>query len=397
MKKLRSQQPIPLVTQVTPYTLTAGYKILNGNIVQCYNRDEGEYIDDRTLIPLLVMPDINVYDTHKNTVFTPVLTGVDWYEGVPSTSTLISSGTDYVISASGAPQYSLKMYKNVDVNSPINIYYRAYFTDERLNKTITVEGVIPVRTSYFDSSNYSVKLAQPKAFTVDPCRASKNSDDWMEVRLAAQFYSGSDAVADANSAYFWYVLEGGTWRLLNANDIYLMSGLANGKFSKEIVVNASFFENRSFKVAASFYEGDVYPTAPSDGGNQDTTTINVSYPEMAESKMSQSKGMYIGADTDTPIDCTCWVEDNTGEVPNYKENYMCLWFAKAYTMNSTPQQIGHDWNLSTTSAKIGVTNTEGVQIYAEVYELSHWMPVVVEVGALLVNHTVAWNMARKAQ
>ena len=120
MKKLRSQQPIPLVTQVTPYTLTAGYKILNGNIVQCYNRDEGEYIDDRTLIPLLVMPDINVYDTHKNTVFTPVLTGVDWYEGVPSTSTLISSGTDYVISASGAPQYSLKMYKNVDVNSPID-------------------------------------------------------------------------------------------------------------------------------------------------------------------------------------------------------------------------------------------------------------------------------------
>ena len=370
--------------QVDPLTLTAGYKILNGNIVQTYNRDTDEYSEDRTLIPLILMPDINVLDPHSSMTGVAVLTGVEWYAGVPSTSTLIVDGGDYEISPGNAPQYSLKCKKNVDVNAPFDIYYKAYFTDTRLNRSVSVEGVIPVRTTYYNASNYNVKLNLPKTFTVDPVRTAVNGSGFMEIALSAQLYSGVEAVADDNAAYFYYILENNNWRLIDSDDVFVISGLASGRFSKDLVVNASLFDNASFKVSATYYDG-TYPTSPSNSAVQDVTTINVSLPESAEGKIRVSKGQYIAPNIDQSIDCEAWIEDNTGVIENPDKHWICLWYCKANTLSATEKQIGHGFKLSTTSKTIGVTNTKGVMIYAKIYDTSCYKLLCNEQGALLVN------------
>lgn len=382
---IKVSQPIPIDVQVDPLTIASGYKILNGNIIQTYNRETAEFSDDRTLIPLILMPDINILDPHGKMSGVAVLTGVEWYEGVPSASTLISNSADYEISAAGAPQYSLKCKKNVDVNTPLEVYYKAYFTHVELNKAVSVEGVIPLRTSYFDATNYNVKLNQPQSFTVDPTRATLNAKGFIEVSLSAQLYSGTDEVADANAAYFFFVLENSNWRLITADDVFVLSGLSGGRFSKNLVINASLFELASFKVAAVYYDS-TYPAAAADNAVQDVTTINVSLPASAEGKIRVTKGQYIAPDVDQSIECEAWIEDNTGIILNPDKYYMCFWYCKLNTVGATEKQIGHGFSLSTTSQAIGVTNIQGAMIYAKIYETSCYKLKVNEAGKVLVNN-----------
>ena len=42
--------------QVDPLSLTAGIQVLSGNPLQSYNKDTDEYEDDRALVPLIIMP-----------------------------------------------------------------------------------------------------------------------------------------------------------------------------------------------------------------------------------------------------------------------------------------------------------------------------------------------------
>ena len=378
------QQPMYMDVEVDPLSLfRIGYKILNGNITQCYRKDDDSYIDNRALVPLVALPDIGVYDPHGKMSGTVVLTGVDYFTDIPSSSTKIINNEEYQISADGHPQYSIKVMRNTPVDAPMDLYFQAYFTDIRINKTVMAEGIIPLQTTYYEANSYSCKIDQPTAFSIDPTRAAVSDAGWMEVELPAQLRSGTKSIADANAAYFWYVLENSTWRLLTADDLFLMSGLTNGRFAKTIKVNASLFSNRTFKCIGCYYEG-TYPSVPTDSKYSDVCTIAVEYPD-AKAHSRRSKGMYIAPDIDQAIECECWLTDNKGVINDPEKHYLCLWWAKSKEAGSTRTQIGHGFKLSSSSKAIGVTNTVGVIVECDVYELTHWMPLTNEVGAYLVN------------
>lgn len=85
--------------QVDPLSLTAGIQVLSGNPLQSYNKDTDEYEDDRTLVPLIIMPWVSIVDPHnimpKGLV---TLTSVTYYNGTPNAGVQIITGDDYVIS-----------------------------------------------------------------------------------------------------------------------------------------------------------------------------------------------------------------------------------------------------------------------------------------------------------
>lgn len=358
------------IVQVDPLSFLAGIKILSGNNVQSYNRDTSEYIDDRKLVPLLLMAYVSVYDPNK--VMDPgdvKLTGIEWHLGVPATGNRIATNADYILSDTGCPLYSLKVKKNIDVNTPIEIYAVMSFTDTRTNKTVTVERSIPLRTTYYDSTNYSVKLNQPAGFTVDPTRTTEDANGDWPVELNAQLFSGKNDVPDANAAYWWYLLENGAYRLIDpAKDLFLMTKKVNGRFSKKIIVNGLFINNASFKVRAAYYTGSTPPASPPQDSIQATTTMNVRLPATAAAKMIINKGMYIAPGVNQPIQCEVIIEDNAGVIENPSKYYFALWYAKARTAGSVAKQIGHGLLLDTTSGEVGITNTLGYDIYPVVYE-----------------------------
>ena len=315
------------------------------------------------------------------------MTGVEYYSGVPSLSTLISNNSDFIISDTDCLQYSLKIKKNIDVDSPMEIYDRCMFPDSRTNATVTVERSIPVRSTYYEESIYSLKTNQPSGFTIDPTRHSEDENGRRVVELATQLYSGKEEVADVNAVYFYYVLDNGSFRPVNDYDLWLLTKKTDGYLPKIIEVDANLFNKLTLKVRAAYYaSGESKPTEPVMDNIQTTTTINVALPATAQGKMIVHKGQYIAPGTDQPIECECVIEDNTGVITNPEFYYMCFWYARQISTGAVAVQIGYGFNLITSSAEIGVETGKGYEIYPMVYELGCYGILTDNAGRWLVDN-----------
>ena len=76
------------------------------------------------------------------------ITGVEWYEGSPKAdgSNRISNNDNYVISDTGLPTYSLKVKKNVEPNTPMDIFAIFTITDTRRSTEVKVERSVSLYT-----------------------------------------------------------------------------------------------------------------------------------------------------------------------------------------------------------------------------------------------------------
>ena len=374
--------------QIDPLSLTAGIQVLSGNPLQSYNKDTDEYEDDRALVPLIIMPWVSVADPHN---IMPkglaTLTSVTYYNGTPSTGAQITTGNGYVISDKGTPVGSLKIKKNLPVNSPMEIYAVFLFTDLRTNQSVSVERSISLRTTFYDSRNYSVKIDQPKGFTIDPTRTTKAGDGSWPVVLNAQMYSGKDLIPDSNVAYFWYVLDGSSYRLIDNTELDLWMNTdrnANGTWPKQITIDARLFKNATIRCMAAYYSGTV-PTSPSNEPIQATTTIKVQLPPTAYGRMIITKGLPVIAGQSNPIEAKCEVYDNAGIIANPSQYYRITWYKAAQTLGATPVEIGYGDTLTTTPQELGITATAGYNIFPKVDELREFNVLTDSDGAILTD------------
>ena len=211
---------------VDPLYITSALKVLKGILIQTFSRDSGEYEADRSVVPLVLMPTVNIIDPNSIMTNGPqAVIGVNWYIGTPEAGTEILNGMPgYEISASGEQTYSLKITKNIPVDGQLQIYCKFTFTDTRTNMAVSCVSSVVVRTNYYDSQNYSLKIDTPSLISVNPIHCTKNGNQW-PVAINAQMYSGANALPDANVVYFWQVKENGNYRNINANDGYVISGI----------------------------------------------------------------------------------------------------------------------------------------------------------------------------
>ena len=104
--------------QVDPLSFVADITILSGNNVQVYNRDIQEYVPDRSLVPMVILPYVAVSDPEGVMNGEQALTGVEWYEGNPKTdgSNRITGNENYEISdgsVEGFPLYAPVSYTHL--------------------------------------------------------------------------------------------------------------------------------------------------------------------------------------------------------------------------------------------------------------------------------------------
>lgn len=357
---------------VDPYSFLAEIEVLSGSPVQNYNKDSDEYEPDRSVIPCVLMPYVMVSDPDGAMQGKQAITSVEWYEGAPasdgSKNNKIASGTDYVISDSGKPAYSLTVKKNVDYNSPLEIHCIFTFTDTRKGSVETIERSIVLRTSLFDSTNYSLKVDSPKGVTINPLAVTADdSGRWPHV-LSAQLYSGKDAVPDENAAYWWQILDSGVWRDLTDDEIglYVVSGYADGVWSKEIEIDARFFENLLMRVRAAYYTGPR-PTAPASDELQGHVTMKVEMPHTLRAETRQKGGIRLSASMDATVMMECVMWYNKQLVPDGKQDLFQIdWYAKSSQSGSTPVFVGRGKDLSFVPSAYNFTSKYQLSVYAEV-------------------------------
>ena len=347
-------------------------KVVKGNLVQTFSRDSGEYEADRSVFPLVLMPEISVVDPDgvmSNGL--QVITVVEWYIGHPDNGGVLITNDlpGFTISAAGEPAYSLKVAKNIKPDESIEIYARYSFVDKRVNKSVTmIRSVVP-RTTYFDSGNFSLKLNAGNIINVNPIYCEKSGDIW-PVRLSAQLHSGANAVADENAVYWWYVKEGGYYRKITEKDQFLTSGFG----TKSITIDAAKINTLDILVRAAHYGAlDPVPYYPESDYLKAGTVVMVRLPKKIHCEIQKVKGAYIrpGASSkpaNTTIEMKAVVSDSKGVILSPGSYYNITWYAKLNTPGAPETVIGYGETLTTTSDALGITNLIGAEIYYNIEE-----------------------------
>lgn len=291
-----------VMTTVDPLSLHKGIEVVSGNAVQTYNNETKEYEPDRTLAPLILMPYVEAADPEGVQGGRQTLTAVEWYDGVPAKdfSNRITDGTDYEVgdgTVQGFPKNALKVKRNVPADEPAQVFCVAKFDDRRTGGTVRVEMGVKLYTAVYESRNYKVELDCPSSWTVNPLE----EDTWTHT-LTAQLYSGKEAVADANAAYWWEVKGEGDAGFRAPTEEELEAWLtckgADGNFTRTLTFDARMMKSARFRVRAAYYDGDR-PGAPADGRLAAETNVVVAMPRSLKVSQSRTKGVRTASDFST--------------------------------------------------------------------------------------------------
>lgn len=359
---------------VDPLTFNAEIEVLGGNNVQTFNRETQEYEPDRTLVPLVLMPSVIVQDPHGVQNGIQTLTSVEWYDGAPlaDASNRISAGTDYEIgdgTVDNFPKYALKCRKNVNPNTPMEIYAIAVFIDQRRNTEIKVERSITVYTAYYDAQNFSVKLDKPASWDINPLTVVPDAEGYWKHTVTAQLYSGKNPVDDANAAYWWEVFEDGKWHTVSEDDlsVWIDCKDAEGNFSKTLTFDARMVnKNVAFRARAAFFESDR-PSAPKSEELMADTSVTVRMPSTLNVDTVQTKGARMNINMDTPVAYEAVISDNRDIVPASKDKlFQIQWYGRSEKPGSRDVLLGTGRSIEFVPKDKGFDKNYPVSIYASV-------------------------------
>ena len=310
---------------IDPISFTADIEVISGNAAQTYNNDSKEFEPDRSMVPCLLMPYVEVSDPEGQMNGKRTITGVEWYEGTPEQdgSNKIVSGDDYVISDTDTPKYSLKVKKNVDPSTPLQITAIFTITDTRKNTEIRFERSVNLYTALYDISNYALSVDAPKSWTIDPLRETADSS--------------------------------GRW----------LHSITAQLTTKTLTFDARFIRSTSFRCLSRFYEGER-PTS-SNSSLTVVCAINVQMPKSLKVQIRQLSGSKINATMSTPVKFECVLSDNRQIIGTDKDKlFTVIWKAHSGKAGVSDKEAGRGRTMTFIPSSLGFDKDYGMSIYAEV-------------------------------
>lgn len=356
---------------VDPISFIADIEVLSGNTAQTYNQNTKEYEPDRSLVPCVLMPYVQVSDPEGVMNGNRTITGVEWYEGVPKSdgSNRIANGENYVISDDGTPTYSLKVKKNVEPNTPIDIFAIFTVTDTRKNTEVKVERSVSLYTALYDTKVLNMRLMnQPKGWFIDPTREKADSSGrWMHT-ITAQLFSGKEEVLDSNAAYWWEInTDNSNWRQITQDelDIFISGKDSKGNWTKSLTFDARFVRTAAFRCRAAYYTG-TRPSAPELENLQVTSTVKVEMPKTLRASIRQISGAKINASMSTNVKFECVLTDNKQVITYNDKLFSITWKAKSGKAGVSDKEIGKGNTISFIPSSLGFDKAYSIAVYAEV-------------------------------
>lgn len=376
--------PQTVISQADGHSGMGDIRVLSGNPVQTYNRDLDEYEPDRSLVPCVLMPWYNAVDPEGIMVGEQMITGAEWYEGAPNASAsnrITSATTGYTISATGKPTYSLSVTKNISPDSPIEIYCIFMITNKKTAVTEKHEASIALRTSRFDSNNFTLKLDMPSSYVVNPLDVEADSDGRWLLTYNAQLYNGATAVADANAVYWWQIKDGSAWRSFSDDEKNVCVTVSN----KKLVIDSRFVEKMdTFRVRAAYYAtGTTKPTSPPNSAWEQDFVIKIEMPKTIKILPVQTQGAKMNSNLTQPVTYTCRVLYNRAEVTGKDSLFRFIWKGKSGKAGSSEVTIGEGKTITFTPAH-KFTKGYPVAVWCEVHQFLHYGLVTCD-GSMVVD------------
>ena len=158
MKKVKSQG-LGVSTLYTPLSVSLNLvDIGNIGVRQYYYRTEQSYEPDHEITPLILRPDVSVYDPDSKQTYKPTYSSVTWYvtdkNGTTTAYTADNTSADFSVGSNGA----LTMRKNVPFDNALTLRCSVAYIDSRKGTVETIEESVTVTTDAIAESVYSLRV-----------------------------------------------------------------------------------------------------------------------------------------------------------------------------------------------------------------------------------------------
>ncbi|WP_373168953.1 hypothetical protein [Bacteroides cellulosilyticus] len=369
MKIKTAVQPQPVRTSYTPLKASFGIVIDGGGSkTQFYYTNANTYIPNRTITPMKLRSFLNIADPDgiiSNGDKSSQLT-VTWYEGSEATQ-ITDSNSGYTLNADG----TLLVKKNVTPSAPVQLICRATFTDTRNGNTLVYYDTFTLNTIQKSDDQLSLSINQPAKITYNPLKDSQYID------ITAVLKMGSETVADANVAYWWYKVENGEETLINSSDLNIE--YVSGQGTKTLCVDADNTYLSIIRCRAAYYTG-TKPSAPTDDTLMAETVIVYKIPPIKAFVYSPN-GNTIRKGVNNMI-FYVKILTNKEELTTEQINkfFFVKWFKKSSAAGATATEIGHGNSISVTADSLRLSGGLQMSVYPEVYEIGPYTVLTTKSG-----------------
>jgi len=198
----------------SPLRTQLSMDVAEGILTQEYDANNKIYTPDRRIRPTAILPVCGITDTSEiieSGIVNRYITDVKWYEnGIKDVNLISPTSVHYKIDYSSETNNRgrITVYKNVNSDSPITLFFTANYAD-------IVNGKVRRKVSFLGSVilSSSISASSPIVLKTETLRGTRYNplSELKYMTLSADLYSGNTIIP---AAYWWYKKENGQNNLI---------------------------------------------------------------------------------------------------------------------------------------------------------------------------------------
>ncbi|EOA57438.1 hypothetical protein HMPREF1214_02953 [Bacteroides sp. HPS0048] len=198
----------------SPLRTQLSMDVAEGTLTQEYDANNKIYTPDRRIRPTAILPVCGITDASEiieSGIVNRYITDVKWYEnGIKDVNLISPTSVHYKIDYSSETNNRgrITVYKNVNSDSPITLFFTANYAD-------IVNGKVRRKVSFLGSVilSSSISASSPIVLKTETLRGTRYNplSELKYMTLSADLYSGNTIIP---AAYWWYKKENGQNNLI---------------------------------------------------------------------------------------------------------------------------------------------------------------------------------------
>lgn len=333
-----------------PLNISASLLVQGGSLTQTHSAELSEFVPDRELTPLVIVPEAFVQDPNGIIPDGQIkFSSVSWYALPQDVADKVSQGTiltdelsQYLITAatagySVAEDGTLTVSKNVAYLEPIMLVFVGNYIDGRTGRILRIQANAVMSTTSV-AVVATLSLDKPASFVFNPIA----DEGTRSIQANVAIGSKDPASLGASVRYWWYKVESGAETLITTDDLFYESGQNTSK----LVIDPEYVDGMVCLLCKAEYAlpGASLPSAPTSGCLTARTAVLRRYPAYDFEHIVHG-GVEVPSGA-TMVKNECVVTVGRQVLENPSEHFSIVWYMKRAVHDADFMVIGYGESIS---------------------------------------------------
>lgn len=333
-----------------PLNISAALLVQGGSLTQTHSAELSEFVPDRELTPLVIVPEAYVQDPNGVIPSGRIqFSSVNWYALPQDVADKVATGTiltdelsQYLITAATAgysvsEDGTLTVSKNVQYLEPVMLVFVGSYIDGRTGRVLRIQANAVMSTTSVAVIS-TLSLDKPASFVFSPVSDSGTRS----IQASVAIGSKSPEDLDASVAYWWYKVESGVESLITTDDLFYESGQNTSK----LVVDPDYVDGMCCILCKAEYAlpGASLPSVPTSGCMTARTAVLRRYPAYDFEHIVHG-GVEVPSGA-TMVKNECVVTVGRQVLDNPSEHFSIVWYMKRAVYDADFMIIGYGESIS---------------------------------------------------